>query len=77
MLPVYTFSGKDPHLTASHSEGDWRRSSRCDSANCLEVATSTAGVAVRDSKQTDGPILRFSRDAWSAFIVRINEGDLR
>jgi hypothetical protein len=34
-------------------------------------------IALRDSKQIEGPILRFSRDAWSAFIASINEGDLR
>lgn len=31
-------------------------------------------VAMRDSKQTDGPILRFSREAWSSFIASIKEG---
>ena len=36
---------------------------------CIEVARNMPGtVAVRDSKDTDGPILRLSPGAWTAFL---------
>ncbi|MFB7463651.1 DUF397 domain-containing protein [Streptomyces sp. NPDC056224] len=41
-----------------------------DQANseCVEVATNVAGtVAVRDSKQGDGPVIRVNDTAWAAF----------
>ena len=39
---------------------------------CVEVATNVPGtVAVRDSKDPDGPILRFTPAAWTAFTRAI------
>ncbi|GAA2664541.1 MULTISPECIES: DUF397 domain-containing protein [Actinosynnema] len=45
---------------------NWRKSSRSNStqANCVEVARTPNGVAVRDSKNPNGPVLRFSAAAW-------------
>jgi hypothetical protein len=41
---------------------------------CVEVADNLTGViAVRDSKDSDGPVLRFSRADWSAFVAGIRE----
>ncbi|MFG2875333.1 DUF397 domain-containing protein [Streptomyces sp. NPDC048337] len=38
-------------------------------SECVEVATNVAGtVAVRDSKQTAGPVIRVTDTAWTAFI---------
>lgn len=53
----------------------WRKSSRCDSASCVEVATFADAVAVRDSKVSDGPILWFSPEEWSAFVAGVRVGD--
>ena len=54
----------------------WRKSSRCDSATCVEVAfTGRGAVAVRDSKQLSGPTLTFTRDEWSSFVAGVREGD--
>lgn len=37
-------------------------------SDCVEVATNVAGtVALRDSKQTDGPVIRVTDTAWAAF----------
>lgn len=37
-------------------------------SECVEVATNLAGtVAVRDSKQSDGPVIRVTATAWAAF----------
>ncbi|MEU4049563.1 DUF397 domain-containing protein [Streptomyces olivaceus] len=37
--------------------------------NCVEVAVCTGAVLVRDSKDTSGPALAVSRDAWTAFAT--------
>ncbi|MGQ0839623.1 DUF397 domain-containing protein [Actinokineospora sp.] len=51
-------------------EMGWRKSS-FSSANgdCVEVAPMVAGVAVRDSKQNDGPTLAFPQTDWRAFLT--------
>ncbi|WP_204003134.1 DUF397 domain-containing protein [Micromonospora lutea] len=53
----------------------WRRSSRSSASgsNCVEVAELVAelGLAVRDSKDPAGPMLRFDRGAWSAFVTEL------
>jgi hypothetical protein len=36
--------------------------------NCVEVGTSATKVAVRDSKNREGPVLRFDPSVWHAFI---------
>ena len=52
----------------------WRTSSYSggNGGTCVEVAGNLPGViAVRDSKDPDGPVLRFSRADWSAFVAGI------
>jgi Domain of unknown function (DUF397) len=50
---------------------NWQRSSfsGANGGNCVEVASDGPGVvAVRDSKDPDGPALVFTPADWSAFI---------
>ena len=56
----------------------WRKSSySSDTANCVEFARMpSGGVAVRDSKDPDGGILRFPDASWSAFIRDVCDGSL-
>lgn len=51
------------------SAAPWRKSSYSDSEGgaCVEVAGLSAVVAVRDSKDPDGPKLAFGRAAFTAF----------
>ena len=52
----------------------WRRSSYSGNGggNCVEVATDMRGVvAVRDSKNPDGPVLILTKDEWASFITRV------
>ncbi len=47
----------------------WRRSSHSGgNGDCVEVGRPGDGVAVRDSKQGDGPRLEFGVAAWRAFL---------
>lgn len=48
----------------------WRKSSRSGNNACVEVAGNLAEVvAVRDSKDTSGPVLRFPPAAWRTFLA--------
>ncbi|MCP2168829.1 protein of unknown function (DUF397) [Goodfellowiella coeruleoviolacea] len=47
----------------------WRKSSYSEKENCVEVAFGPAAVAVRDSKNVDGPVLGFSAANWRAFLA--------
>jgi len=51
----------------------WRKAtySSSNGGNCIEVATADRTVAVRDSKDPDGPRLAFGTRAWQAFAARV------
>jgi hypothetical protein len=52
---------------------DWRSSSRCDVANCVQVKTGVRDVYLRDSADKGGPVLRFSTADWAAFVAAVDE----
>ncbi|MET9801946.1 DUF397 domain-containing protein [Streptomyces sp. NPDC006368] len=60
---------------AHHNSLRWVRSSRSVGMNnCVEAARLDAGrLAVRDSKNTARPPLRFSATAWSSFVSALRE----
>ena len=61
---------------ADLSGARWHKSSRSGSngGDCVEVADNLADiVAVRDSKDPQGPVLIFPRDTWQAFIDTFKE----
>jgi Domain of unknown function (DUF397) len=49
----------------------WRKSSRCDGGSCIEVGHAGPAVAVRDSRDPDGPVLAFGAEAWAAFAAAV------
>jgi hypothetical protein len=51
----------------------WRTSSYSGSngGNCIQVATTSRAIAVRDSKDPAGPILEFSSTRWRQFADRL------
>lgn len=56
----------------------WRKSTRSGptGGNCVEVAFLPAGeVAMRNSRQPDGPALIFTRAEWDAFIGGARDGE--
>ena len=53
----------------------WRTSTRSGAAgNCVQAARTSTAVAVRDSKDPDGPMLKFAADAWRDFVTGICTG---
>ncbi|MCD0453357.1 DUF397 domain-containing protein [Actinocorallia sp. API 0066] len=50
---------------------NFRKSSHSQERQCVEVADGGSTVVVRDSKDTAGPTLAFSRSAWSTFAKKI------
>jgi Domain of unknown function (DUF397) len=42
---------------------------------CVEVASCTCGVKVRDSKDPDGPVLGFTHAEWDAFVTGAKKGE--
>jgi len=55
----------------------WIKSSLSFSnSNCVEVASLPAGeIGVRDSKDSEGPVLRFTSDEWHAFLGGVRNGE--
>jgi hypothetical protein len=55
----------------------WTKSSLSFSnSNCVEVASlPNGGVGVRDSKDSAGPVLRFTPGEWHAFLGGARNGE--
>ncbi|SCL33163.1 protein of unknown function [Micromonospora nigra] len=55
------------------TRAEWRTSTRSvGNGNCVEVAGTGGGIAVRDSKDRQGPALAFAPTAWHAFVRGID-----
>lgn len=68
------------HTLADGSEKSglgWIKSSLSFSnGNCVEVASLPEGeIGVRDSKDSEGPVLRFTSDEWRAFLGGVHNGE--
>jgi Domain of unknown function (DUF397) len=60
------------------SRAEWRKASYSSSngGNCVEVARNLPGiVAVRDSKDPNGPALTFTAAEWKTLTRAINTGE--
>jgi len=45
------------------------------SNTCVEVAVLSGAVAVRDSKDPEGPALRFTPQEWLVFLAGVRAGE--
>jgi hypothetical protein len=52
----------------------WKKSPFSASSNCVERAVVAGGVAVRDSKDPQGPVLMFTTAEWHAFTQGVRAG---
>ncbi len=61
--------------TSDRPPAMWRKSSYSGSQadDCVEVAPDGASVAVRDSKDPDGPMLAFAPRAWNDFLTKLKD----
>jgi hypothetical protein len=55
----------------------WRKSSYSNSNGgaCVEIGTGGPAVAVRDSKNPDGPKLVLRPDEWRSFLADVKSGE--
>jgi hypothetical protein len=54
----------------------WQKASASTSyGQCVELAVAAGGVAMRDSKDPDGPILLYTRAEFKAFLDGARNGD--
>ncbi len=62
----------------SDTEPRWFKSSYSGSSgsDCVEAAQLSTAMLVRDSKDPQGPNLRFTPEAWTAFLTDVAEGRL-
>jgi hypothetical protein len=59
------------------SRVEWRKAtySNVNGGECVEVGAAGRVVAVRDSKDPQGPKLAFTPGEWKAFTRRVKAGD--
>lgn len=53
----------------------WRKSQRCEGGGCVEVAAIKGGIAMRNSTDPDGRVLRFTIVEWRDFVDGVWAGD--
>lgn len=55
----------------------WRKATASNSfSNCVEVAPlPDGGVALRNSRDKNGPVLRYTRGEWEAFVLGAKAGE--
>jgi hypothetical protein len=46
----------------------WRTSTYSNDHDCVETARTAAGLLVRDSKRSPGPVLEFTAASWDGFL---------
>lgn len=56
--------------------GAWIKARRSTGdANCVEMRRAGDAVEVRDSKDTTGPVLRYSRGGFTAWLAAARDGE--
>ena len=56
-------------------ERRWRKSSRSQFNNCVEVCFVDDRVPLRNSRDPDGPVLVFTAPEWDAFVAGVKLGE--
>lgn len=54
----------------------WRKSRySIGNGDCVEVATMRGSIAVRDSKNPAGPVVKYAPGAWQMFLAATRRGE--
>jgi hypothetical protein len=66
-----------PAAVPARQELTWQKSKRSNpSGNCVELAgLPDGGIALRNSRYPDGPVLVYTRDEIAAFVGGARDGD--
>lgn len=64
-----------PTFNADRDLLRWRKSGRSASGNCVEVASTADGVAMRNSRFPDGEVLVYTRAEFTALLDDIKAGE--
>jgi Domain of unknown function (DUF397) len=57
------------------SRATWRKATRSGYNGCVEVGVVDGQIAVRDSKDRQGPVLMFTPHEWEAFLGGARDGE--
>lgn len=63
------------HATTDPENLEWRKATLSGNNGCIEVTPLRDGVALRDSKDPDGPMLTYTHHEWSAFLDGAKKGE--
>lgn len=57
---------------------NWRKSSYSGQSggNCVAIADGNSRILVRDTKDSQGPVLKFSADSWRKFADQVKTARL-
>ncbi|WP_079086427.1 DUF397 domain-containing protein [Streptomyces silvensis] len=56
---------------------EWFKSSHSgQNGECVEVRSAVYGLDVRDSKASGDPVLAFTAQAWTVFLLGVEAGNL-
>jgi hypothetical protein len=62
-------------MSTTNPPAPWRKSSHSGEGDCVEWQVAGTHVAVRDSKNPDGPTLTFTHSEWRAFLAGVRDGE--
>lgn len=63
-----------PDTQLAGSGTDWRKSSRCESAHCVQIRPLADGSVLLGSTKEPGDLL-FTKAEWDAFVEGAKAGD--
>ena len=56
-------------------QNKWFKSTRSgDNGACVEIRSQNDMILMRDSKDATGPVIRFTREEWQAFVTGVRDG---
>jgi len=68
-------AGKMTLSKAERSELFWLKAQASGAGSCVELASMVGGVAIRDSKDPEGPVLVYTPTEFSAFLDGARNGE--